>query len=60
MNLFSKIKNWFKEFFKGWKPIPLSEVHSYEDEQDINPATGLPMVGGVDTRGNPYGSSGNH
>lgn len=27
-----------------------SSIHN-----EINPATGLPMVGGVDTGGNPYG-----
>lgn len=27
----------------------------FEDESDINPATGLPMMGGVDVEGNPYG-----
>jgi hypothetical protein len=31
------------------------DYHSYDD--DVNPATGLPMVGGVDVAGNPYGYS---
>lgn len=34
---------------------------TYDDESDelrrVNPATGLPMIGGFDTAGNPYGSS---
>lgn len=42
MNLFSKITNWFKECFKDWKPIPLSELDS--TNKHINPAAGLSMV----------------
>ncbi|MCG5525876.1 hypothetical protein LRB11_13190 [Ectothiorhodospira haloalkaliphila] len=30
-----------------------SDLH----EGDVNPATGLPMVGGLDVEGNPYGVS---
>lgn len=30
----------------------------FESDSITNPATGLPMVGGVDIGGNPYGSGG--
>lgn len=32
---------------------------SYSFNCDINPATGLPMIGGVDAAGNPYGLNDN-
>lgn len=58
MNLFSKIKNWFKEFSKGWKTMPLSEAHS--TNKHINPATGIPMAGEcVDVEGNSYDTNDN-
>lgn len=34
----------------------IDDFHSRES--DLNPATGLPMCGGIDTAGNPYGCSG--
>lgn len=30
----------------------------FDDDTSINPATGLPMFGGVDSAGNPFGSAG--
>lgn len=33
-----------------------SKFSDLPDEPEINPANGLPMVGGVDVEGNPYGS----
>lgn len=52
---------WIKGFFKNWRPIPSSEIHSCRNgKPNINPATGLPMSGDVDVAGNPYGSSGSN
>jgi hypothetical protein len=36
----------------GQKPSSFKTNHN-----KINPASGLPMVGGVDVQGNPYGTS---
>ena len=30
----------------------------FDDDASVNPATGLPMLGGVDSAGNPFGSAG--
>lgn len=52
--------NWLREWF-----LQVGAGHAREDtdggtdtnERMINPATGLPMVGSVDTEGNPYGTA---
>lgn len=46
-------KEEYQEFLK--KKGHLGE---FDSDTEINPATGLPMVGGVDIGGNPYGSGG--
>lgn len=40
---------------KAWKELPPHVRRGrYKPRKDYNPVTGLPMVGGVDTDGNPY------
>ena len=61
MNLFS----WLRSVLSISEPNPISssdELHdtaSYRDDFTINPASGLPMVGGMaglDIEGNPFGT----
>ena len=61
MNLFS----WLRSVLSISEPNPTSsadELHdtaSYRDDFTINPANGLPMIGGVtglDIEGNPFGT----
>lgn len=57
----------FEDFFRHFGD-PMSRFrddrkpkHKVEDEHsvdDVNPSTGLPMMGDVDAGGNPYGSVG--
>ncbi|WP_342659370.1 hypothetical protein NPJ82_17920 (plasmid) [Sphingomonas sp. NY01] len=50
MGLFNRIAS----FFDDWHtPTAASAVG---DTPTINPATGLPMTGGVDVAGNPFGT----
>ena len=43
------ILNWLSEMFGG------AGSHEIFADTEINPATGLPMSGGIDTLGNPQG-----
>ena len=54
---------WFSDLFRGFSPsvshTDSSSTLSDLDETAINPANGLPMIGGMgglDIEGNPYGT----
>ena len=49
MGLFDRIKS----FFDDWQT---STAGSVGDTPTINPAAGLPMTGGIDAAGNPFGT----
>ena len=62
MNLFS----WLRNVLSTSEPNPISssdglhDTASYQDDFPINPANGLPMVGGMpglDIEGNPFGTN---
>ena len=62
MNLFS----WLRNVLSTSEPKPISsadglhDTKSYQDDFTINPANGLPMVGGMpglDIEGNPFGTN---
>ncbi len=54
---------WFSDLFRGTSPslghIDSNPTSTGLDETAINPANGLPMIGGmggIDVEGNPYGT----
>lgn len=58
MSIWSTLCGWFDSIYGEEAPCDIGASHC-----DINPATGLPMVGGcggVDVEGNPYGADLHH
>lgn len=51
---------WLSDMFSGGTGTGVSDMNSSVDNNEINPATGLPMIdgttGGVDIAGNHYGT----
>lgn len=64
MGLWNSICGWFGSFDTGLDASSTMDSCSLNDHCcDINPANGLPMIGGcggVDVEGNPYGTDTHH
>tara|TARA_B100000929_G_scaffold289470_1_gene280200 strand:- start:90 stop:353 length:264 start_codon:yes stop_codon:yes gene_type:complete len=55
------IFGWLSDMFSGYTETGVSDMSSSVNNNEVNPATGLPMVhgtsSGVDIAGNHYGTS---
>lgn len=64
MSIWSSLCTWFNDITQGSSGACDVGANSFHDSScDINPANGLPMVGGcggVDVEGNPYGTDWSH
>ena len=50
MGLFNRIASLFNDWHTSTIALPMNDIPT------INPSTGLPMTGGVDVAGNPFGT----